>query len=717
MNLSEALNSALPELPVQIYKQKRLPKADPKLIVREQVQDGKPMMMVMIPQTRRYYPFTQEQWALLQLFDGERSYAEIAELMTAQTNVLYSEDAVREFAESSRDEPFWYRTPQEQNISLWQKLGAERRKRVQKESGFNLAEITFSAWDPDKYLTALHNKLGFVFTRWFFIANLVLFAFMGYVWIANWGEISRDSIQYYTFTEKSFSDLVEFWVLIFFVGFLHESSHGLACKHTGGEAHRMGFLLIYLSPAFFCDVTEAWVFGGKWQRIMTMAAGLWSELILCGFATILWWGLPPGGFVHEMAYKTILIAGLAAVLINLNPLCKLDGYFMLTELIGITDLKEDSTAYTTAWFKRNIFHLPVEVPYLRWRRRLLFVAYAIASGAYGYILLFFVVTFAYHIFYRYNPTWAFVPGVGLALLMFRSRIRALARFIHNVYLDKKETVGRLIAPSRVAAFVVPALLLLFLPIWKENVEGRFVLEPEHQDVLRTQTPGTVVEVRANEGDHVAAGSAVVILKNLGLESELARVQADYQVAADRTIQAELHHQDYAPAQYEQRQLEQRVSALREEMSQLAVASNVAGTVVTPRTRDQLGSYLKLGAEVAEIADLSSMKARIYLSESDVRKLRPGDPARLHVSGFWSSYPGRVEALAPANSIPEAGVMPAQQYAGLHTPHFYLADVTVANPGERLLIGMTGTAKIFIERRSVAGMAWETVRDFAERKIW
>lgn len=718
MNLTEALNSALPELPAQIYKQKRLPKADPNLIVREQIQDGKPMVMVMIPQTRRYYPFTPEQWMLLQLFDGERTYQEIADIMTAQTNVAYTEEYVLDFVNAVADQPFWYKTPQEQNISLWQKLTAERRRRAGKEGGGNLAEITFSAWDPNKYLTMLHDHLGFIFTRWFVLANLALFAFMAYVWIADWGEISRDSLQYYNFTQKGFSDLVEFWVLIFFVGFLHESSHGLACKHTGGEVHRMGFLLIYLSPAFFCDVTEAWVFGGKWQRIMTMAAGLWSELIVCGFATIVWWGLPPGGFVHEMAYKIILIAGLAAVLINLNPLCKLDGYFILTELIGISDLKEDSTAYTTAWFKRNVFGLPVEVPYLRWRRRLLFVPYAIASSAYGYVLLFFVVTFTYHIFYRYSPTWAFLPGLGLAWLLFRSRIRTLVRFMQSVYLDKKEKIRAALTPTRVATIGTPVLLLLCLPIWRENVEGRLMLEPVRHDVVRVQAPGTVVEVRAEEGDRVAAGAPLVLLRNLKLESELARSQADYRVAADRATQAELKHADYAPEQHEQQKLREQVRTLQEESEKLALSSNIAGTVVTPGVHNRLGSYLRAGTAVAEVADLSAMNARVYVSESDMRKLRIGTPASLHVDGLWPSFRGNLNAITPAAAATlESGVMEKQPYTGLHSPHFYLVDVSIPNRDDVLKIGMTGNAKLYVGRQSVAGLAWEIVRNFVERKVW
>ena len=51
---------------------------------------------------------------------------------------------------------------------------------------------------------------------------------------------------------------------------------------------------------------------------------------------------------------------------------------------------------------------------------------------------------------------------------------------------------------------------------------------------------------------------------------------------------------------------------------------------------------------------------------------------------------------------EEGIMQKQYYAGLHSPHFYQAEITVQNSNQALKIGMTGIAKIFLGRRSLAG---------------
>jgi hypothetical protein len=47
----------------------------------------------------------------------------------------------------------------------------------------------------------------------------------------------------------------------------------------------------------------------------------------------------------------------------------------------------------------------------------------------------------------------------------------------------------------------------------------------------------------------------------------------------------------------------------------------------------------------------------------------------------------------------------------------VADLLVNNPDGSLRPGMTGTARIYGKRRSLAGMAWQEVKNFVDRKVW
>jgi putative peptide zinc metalloprotease protein len=238
----------------------------------------------------------------------------------------------------------------------------------------------------------------------------------------------------------------------------------------------MGFMLIYLSPAFYCDIGEVYVYGGKWPRIAAIIAGIWVELLFCSIASILWWGTPAGSPVHDFTYKVMLITGVGVILLNLNPLMKLDGYYLLGEVAGVSNLKERSTEYLSGWVKRSL-GLPVEVPYLRRQRRWLFVGYALLSGLYSYLVLFATIRFSYNVSSRFSPQWAFLPAFVLAVLILRSRLRSSWRFMRDFYLDKRQMVHGWWSMRRKTLAAAFVLLVLFAPVWRDTVGARFVLEP------------------------------------------------------------------------------------------------------------------------------------------------------------------------------------------------------------------------------------------------
>ena len=714
MNLAEALD-VLPEISTPVVSN-RLYKVDHRLVGREHVEEGATVVLAHVPGSTSIFRFTPEQWKLVHLFDGERSYEEIAKLLEAETGAQFDVEDIRDYAQELDEIGFWYKTPQEKNIALMQKL-RERRKKTKKARTGDLARVLVAHWDADRLITRFHERLGFVFTPWFTALTLALFAFMAYVFIDRWSEIGSDTLKYYTFTDKSFGDLGEFWLLFFVLAFFHESAHALACKHYQGGVHSMGFHLIYLTPAFFVDVTEAWVYANRVQRVITMLAGIWIELAICGLATLVWWGTPAGGGLHELAYKIILITGVAVVLMNLNPLIKLDGYYILSEIVGIDEIKEKSTAFVSGWVQHHVFGLPVHVPHVSRRRLWFFVPYALLSGLYSYLLLYAVARFSGNVFRNYNPEWAFVPTIVVALLIFKSRIRKLGTFMKNVYQDKRHRLGGLLTSRRLMAAGLVVLVVFLLPVWRERVDARFILEPIHKAIIRAEVPGTVAEVLVHEGDAIAADAPIVRLRNLDLESQAGSADAEFRMAAARANEAQMHYGNVGAAEQDRQQLLERKRLLEQQIGRLDVRSTLAGTVMSVRPANLTGSRLVAGTEIAEVADVSTMQARLYVPESDMRDVRVGQTVRLRSDSAFSSMNGTVAGIAPASSQMEGGLAPEPAYKGLAPPQYYVLTVAVPNEGDDLRYGMTGNAKIEVRRSSVAGLAWKRGRDFVARKLW
>ena len=717
MNLNQALNVALPEIPARTLA-RRMPRPDPGMTFKTHFDDGQTMVRAYLPSTGMMYWFPEANFNLVQLFDGKRTYEEIAALYSAQYGQEYAAEQVREFAGEMEGAEFWYKTAQEKNILLMQQSSEDRKKTLKVKSRYaDLSMILFPAFNPDKFLTKLYGWTYWIYTPWFTILTLMLFAFAVGITVVHWPEIGRDTIQFYNFRAKTWGDIAVLYVLGMFVVAAHEYAHAHACKHYGARVPAMGFALIFLTPAFYTDTTEGVVKATRYQRLIISLAGIWIELIICAIATPIWWGTPPDTAVHDCAYFLMLLTGITSLLVNWNPLIKLDGYHMLCEILGISDLKEASTLYVAAWVKHHVWRLPVEVPYVPKRRRLGFVVYALLSGAYSYTVLYLVAGFVGNVFRNFSPQWSFIPELVTAWMIFRSRIRLLVNFMKFVYLDKKDRIRAFFTPQRQLIAAAILVLLLFVPLWHDSVKGSFVLEPLHHAEVRAAVPGMIDAVYTEEGQTVQAGAPLLQLRNISLQSQVSRVDAEYALASTRATDAVLHYGATGAMQADRERLGKERGELTKEASNLQVVSPISGTVLTPRPQDRLGSYVLEGATLVDIGDLSQMRARIYISEYDLYKVKVGAEARVQLDGVFAIQRATAEAITVASREIDPSLSEDNKLTGLNPPNFYLVDLVLANPERRFKPGMSGLARIYGGKRSIAGLCWEGVSHFFGRKLW
>ncbi len=719
MNLAEALD-VLPEVTTPT-KSKRIFKMDPRLVGREHIEEGKPMILAHVPGSTNIFRLTPEQWKLTHLFDGQRSYEEIAELFLAENAIQVSAEDVRSFAEMMQDANFWYLSPQEKNIALMQKLRARRKKQKKSKAG-DIAHITVAQWDADVWIDVAVRKLRFIYTPWFTALTLAFFAFMGYVFITRWSEIGADTLKYYMFTGMSAADVAEFWILFLIMAFFHEGAHALTCKHYGGGVHATGFQLIYLSPAFFVDVTEAWVYANRFQRVVTMLAGIWTELIICAAATVVWWGTPPGRADPRIAYKIILITGVAVVLMNLNPLIELDGYYILSEIVGVDEIKARQPRCCRAGCRTAssgfLWKSPMFV-----RGCAGFSCPMRSSPASTAICSCMPPReFVGNISRHYSPDWAFRSYDCGGDTDFQIQTYQAGKIYENCIRGQTRPaaslpVGALHDPRARRHPRYRSGCSAQCSVFHDTVRARFILEPVERAVVRAEVPGTVAEVLVHEGQKVERDTPLLRLRNLDLESEQALVEADLQLARSRNTEAHMQYANAGGMEQEFQRYHQKSQSLALEVSQLQLRSPIAGSVVSPGLAGLLGSHLNAGATAVEVADLSALRARLYVPETEMREVRPGQAVSLRLDSSFRSISGVVGEIAVASSDIEPGLEPKSNYKGLGSPRYYAVTVQEPNPEGKLMYGMTGTAKIYSVRRSIAGLAWRTASDFVRRKLW
>lgn len=715
MNLARILDTSaedIPQPPLQLGP----PRPHPKLVVREHHERDGFYYTALIPGGRppHYFRFNEKQWRVCSLFNGQRTVEQVAKLANAKWGTNLRAQDVQGLVDILEADGFWYRTPQEESLALCQHLMSERQRKIKQDHG-DLSQIVLASFDPDKLLEWIHSRFHWVFSKWFTAWSVVMLVIAAVILGSHWNQLWADSIAYYRLTGRGFVHFLHFLGIFVVLGFVHESAHGLTCKHFGGGVHRMGANLVYLAPCVFCDVSQAWVYGDRWERMVTVFAGVWSEIVLCTYAAVIWWATPPGTTLHDIAYITILAGGIFCVMLNWNPLARMDGYILLTEFFRIRDVKTLATKWLVATLRKYVFHLPARPEPISTVRAILYAVYAVLAGMYSYFLLLFFCRVLYHIVYWYTPQWAFVPATLLALRIFRTRIRKFGAFMKELYLDKKELLRAHRGPLLAGAAVL--LVAALLPLKRDTVQERFVLEPVERAVLRAQVPGQVVAIHAAEGAPVRAGEIIAQLKDVGVDSQVARAAADYHTAQARAANAQLRYANYGPAEQHVRETAIAYSTARDKQQRLTIASPISGVVVTPRAADLMGTYIKDGTEVAEIANTSVMRARIYVPDMELKKLQHVHDVVLRLDSEWGSREARLLSISAASQPPAPGLYADSEYKGIKLPEFFVVTVEIANAHGDLRDGMTGTAKIHAERRSVLSIALEPLTTAIERRFW
>jgi putative peptide zinc metalloprotease protein len=714
MNLSEALDAALPEIPKARFARNACPRLDPDLIVREDVLDGETVFGVLQRGKANYFRFQPAQWKLAQLFDGVRSFDEIASLYTSETGTFVAPEDVRFFAENMEENDFWYRTPQEKNLALSEKLMAQRGRRAQRKSRLNIAHITFSAWDPDRYLTWLDGRVGrLIYSRWSVLAAVLLFLFEAAIFASKWKLLGPDIRLYYNFTHKTALDIAEFWILLLALGFIHESAHGLTCKHYGGEVHSMGLMFLYLTPAFYVDVTETWISATKVQRLATIIAGIWVEMVVCGLAMVVWTNTQPGPWIHDFTYKIILITGLAVIVMNLNPLIKLDGYYFLTEFIGIPDLKERSTAFVSAWCQSRLLRLPIETPIVHRKRVPLFVVYALVSGAYSYLLLFFVIRLSYNVASHWLAELAVVPAGALAFFLFRSRLRSLRDLAQRAWRDNLGGVR-----WRPVHIVVPALILalFFLPLWRDREDAMYMVEPSHSATLHAALTGRVSAVFVKEGEHVYAGQPLLAMSSPTAASMQSDSDSQTSSAKFQTFSAEMSGGSIGVGAARQNAAIHSGRLADEAQKSLTLTAPAEGIVLTQNPGALLNQDVASGQSLLRVAEAGPRMVRLFVPVSALDRVPAAAEVAIVPPGGFSVI--RM-VLAPlegdAVNLPR-GLVAEQNYKGIELPTFYSTRMQLPASTE-LPLGTVGTARIFGERRSLFGRLVVVTLNLVRAHVW
>lgn len=214
-----------------------------------------------------------------------------------------------------------------------------------------------------------------------------------------------------------------------------------------------------------------------------------------------------------------------------------------------------------------------------------------------------------------------------------------------------------------------------------------IVESEAQADLVPEATGTVVAIRAEEGDKVRKGQVLAILENVSLdaglaraEAELARAQAELERVNGLHGKGAVSDRELQEAKYAECSAEVALKEARGTQGHTRIVSPIQGTV---SIRELQYGEVAGGQRAFQVVDLSRLRVVIKLPERDLVRLQVGQEASLiSLYDDETRVPGRVTRISPTVDAQTGTVR---------------VTVALEDPGQLLRPGQFVSVRIEVDR--------------------
>lgn len=466
------------------------PKLRQDLVVSEQPQsDGTTVYILKDPITFRYFRVREVEYFLVRQFDGATDYDTIASRVKEKFAVDIASDDIRQFAQHLDSFYFFEGGKAEYEVSSGRYIG--RRK---KSIFSRILFIKLSAFNPDRMLKRLLPPVRFLFSPWM-VAAMIAVVIGGFA-------LYSANVESFRFNLSEIFSLGSIILIMISLGALiliHEMAHALTCTYHGGQVREMGFLLLYFQPCFYSNLSDSWMFERKSARLAVLWAGLFLQMVLFALA-VAGWRVTVVGMTINTLFWLIANVCLVTLLFNLNPLIKLDGYYLLSEIVNIPNLRSRAFAYLGGRIRR-MTGLEIEASDVTGRERRIYWIYTLLAGLYSLFLIGYFAVLVYRVLVERYEGFGFVLFLALAALILVKPIGRTTRFLFS-----REVVSAMVGKPRnwIALILILAAIIIvfFLIPFPRNVGGDVIVRPLAEYSMALPSGEARLELNLREGGRV-----------------------------------------------------------------------------------------------------------------------------------------------------------------------------------------------------------------------
>ena len=475
---------------------------------------------------------------------------------------------------------------------------------------------------PDRFLRA---TLPFV--EWLFSKSVAwiisLIGLAGVYLVSRQWEVFTGTFLHF-FTPRG---LALYALSLAIVKVFHELGHAYTATRFGCRVPTMGIAMMVLVPMLYSDTSDAWKLTSRRQRAAIGAAGMIVECALAALAIFVW-NFLDDGLGRSLVFIVATTSLMVGAAINLSPFMRFDGYYVLSDWLGIPNLQDRAFAFGRWQLRRLLFGLdiPMPEPVAAAQRRFL-VCFAWGTWAYRFMLFFGIALMVYHYFFKLLGLILFAIEIGWFIVL------PIVGELKTWWTLRGEIVERRRGWLS-AGVLICGLAVLFVP-WSDRISLPAVLESTPHATIYAPAPGRIVDLVVEEGQRVGVGDRLIGLESPALEKDMALTRKRIEVERLRVQRQFVDREELAKHQVTLETLRARLSQLEgllQQQENLSLTAPIAGMVTDRAEALHVGQWINKQLPLAYVIDPAGEELHALASETDVGYLHAGQSARFIPQG-------------------------------------------------------------------------------------
>jgi putative peptide zinc metalloprotease protein len=476
---------------------------------------------------------------------------------------------------------------------------------------------------PDRWLTWLQPRLAFLFGRTFrrltFAAGVLGLAGV----YREWDHFSATLMD-----TLSWNGALLYGCAIAFAKTCHEMGHALTAKRYGCRVPTMGLAFLVMWPVAYTDTNEVWKLADRGQRLAVASAGIATELCIAVWATLAWAWLPEGG-PRQVAFLLSTTTWITTLAINASPFMRFDGYYMLSDFLGLPNLHGRAFALARWDLRERLFAFGEPVPEVFSRRlHAGLIVFAWAVWIYRLVLFLGIAALVYHFFikavgivlFAVEMGWFVALPVWREVQAWRARGPALRR-------SRRARRSAVLAALVVLAFFVP---------WPARVNTSGLLLPQTRQALYAPPSAMLEALPVADGQAVRAGQPLLRLASPELDLRAGEAGARQHLLAWQSASSGLDaasRKDWLVLNDQLAYANAEQAAVGTDLQRYRPVALHDGVMVDVDPDLRPGEWLKTQEYLGSLVAPGRWQVVTYVDEEAVRRIARGDRALFIADGL------------------------------------------------------------------------------------